>query len=93
MMGDTIGPARPAVSSKASHPLWIALSGALILAPVALGLAVPLYQRTGPALIGIPFFYWFQMAMAIAAALGTGTVYRLLFTGEADGPSDEQAQA
>lgn len=43
------------------------------------------HHRTGPALIGIPFFYWFQMAMAVVAALATGTVYRLFFRGEEDG--------
>ncbi|MEU1301269.1 DUF3311 domain-containing protein [Streptomyces shenzhenensis] len=70
---------------RAARPLRLAVSGLLILIPVALALAVPLYQRTGPALTGIPFFYWFQMAMAVLAALATGTVYRLLFTGEDDG--------
>lgn len=64
--------------------LRIVLCTVLIAAPVALGLAVPLYQRQGPALAGIPFFYWFQMSMAVLAALGTGSVYRLLFAGADD---------
>ncbi|MEU6263632.1 DUF3311 domain-containing protein [Saccharopolyspora shandongensis] len=80
-MGNESGPLRP----KTARPLRIALSGLLILVPVALGLAVPLYQRTSPTLIGIPFFYWFQMAMAVLAAVGTSTVFRLLFTGDDDG--------
>lgn len=67
------------------NALKLTVSAALIAIPVGLGLAVPLYQRTEPALGGIPFFYWFQMAMAVLAALATGTVYRLLFTGEDDG--------
>lgn len=72
-------------TTRTARPLLLVLSGVLILVPVVLGLAVPLYQRTSPTLIGIPFFYWFQMAMAILAALGTSAVYRLLFTGEDDG--------
>lgn len=67
------------------NALKLTVSAALIAIPVGLGLAVPLYQRTEPALGGIPFFYWFQMAMAVLAAVATGTVYRLLFTGEDDG--------
>ncbi|WP_028921702.1 DUF3311 domain-containing protein [Pseudonocardia acaciae] len=67
------------------NALKLTVSAALIAIPVGLGLAVPLYQRTEPTLGGIPFFYWFQMAMAVLAAVGTGTVYRLLFTGEDDG--------
>ncbi|MDA3624593.1 DUF3311 domain-containing protein [Saccharopolyspora oryzae] len=80
-MGNASGPSQ----ARTARPLRIALSCLLILVPVALALAVPLYQRTSPALIGIPFFYWFQMAMAVLAALGTSTVFRLLFTGDDDG--------
>jgi hypothetical protein len=85
MMGDTSVPARPA---RAGRRFRFAVSGALIVIPVALGLAVPLYQRDGPALAGIPFFYWFQMTMAILAAAGTSTVYRLLYANESDGEGD-----
>lgn len=56
----------------------------LVLMPVVLALAVPVYHRTDPELIGIPFFYWFQMAMAIAAAAACGTVYVLLYRDEED---------
>ncbi|MGW1678243.1 DUF3311 domain-containing protein [Saccharopolyspora sp. NPDC002376] len=80
-MGDASGPSQ----AKTARALRIVLSGMLILVPVALALAVPLYQRTSPTLIGIPFFYWFQMAMAVLAAMGTSTVFRLLFTGDDDG--------
>lgn len=68
--------------------LKIVLCAALVAVPVLLALAVPLYHRTDPELLGIPFFFWFQMSMAVLAAVGTGTVYRLLFTGEDDGPED-----
>jgi hypothetical protein len=62
-----------------------ALCAALIGIPLVFALAVPLYQRTSPELIGIPFFFWFQMGMAVLAAAGTGTVVRLAFHQESDG--------
>jgi hypothetical protein len=34
-----------------------------------------LYNRTEPQLIGIPFFYWSQLAWIVVAAILTGTVY------------------
>jgi hypothetical protein len=77
-------PASPGASNRTTKPFRVALSGLLIVVPVALALAVPLYQRMGPSLVGIPFFYWFQMSMAVLAAVGTSIVYRLLFTGEGD---------
>jgi hypothetical protein len=36
----------------------------LLLIPVVLPLLTPLYNRTDPALLGFPFFYWFQLALA-----------------------------
>ena len=35
----------------------------LFVLPVALALAPPLYNRIEPALFGIPFFYWAQLAL------------------------------
>ncbi len=35
----------------------------LLLVPIVLALAVPLYNKTDPILFGIPFFYWFQLAI------------------------------
>lgn len=58
--------------------------GVLIAIPVVLALSVPLYQRTDPTLLGIPFFFWFQMVMAIAAAAACGTTYLLLFRHESE---------
>jgi hypothetical protein len=42
--------------------------GALLTPAVVLPLCVPLYVREGPALIGFPFFFWFQFALIVAAA-------------------------
>ncbi len=50
----------------------------LLLLPY-LGLCFPqLYARSTPALWGFPFFYWYQFAWVILAALLMGVVYRKL---------------
>jgi Protein of unknown function (DUF3311) len=36
---------------------------------------VPLYNSVEPAWHGIPFFYWFQMAMIFVGAIVTAFVY------------------
>jgi hypothetical protein len=36
---------------------------------------VPLYNSVEPVWLGIPFFYWFQMAMIIVGAVVTAFVY------------------
>lgn len=65
-------------------PLKSIACAVLILIPVGLALAVPLYQRTDPTLAGIPFFFWFQMLMAVAAASACGTTYLVLFRDESE---------
>ncbi|TQC41329.1 DUF3311 domain-containing protein [Rhodococcus sp. WS4] len=56
----------------------------LVATPVVLALSVPLYQRTEPTLGGLPFFYWFQMTMAVAAACGCGATYFIAFRNETE---------
>jgi Protein of unknown function (DUF3311) len=41
----------------------------LLLAPCLLALWVPLYNSIAPALFGIPFFFWFQLALIPISAL------------------------
>ena len=41
----------------------------LLLVPCILALWVPLYNSIQPALFGIPFFYWFQLAIVPLSAL------------------------
>ncbi|GBQ72027.1 hypothetical protein AA103196_2946 [Ameyamaea chiangmaiensis NBRC 103196] len=42
----------------------------LLLLPFAGLLWVPLYDRTTPALLGLPFFYWYQLLwVPVTAAL------------------------
>jgi len=35
----------------------------------------PLYNSATPALIGLPFFYWFQLALVLVGAVLTAIVY------------------
>lgn len=48
----------------------------LLLIPLV-SLWVPFYDRSAPALGGVPFFYWYQMAWIPMAVLITLVVYRL----------------
>jgi Protein of unknown function (DUF3311) len=49
----------------------------LLLIPFLVLLWPPFYNFEQPALIGIPFFYWFQLLMVIVTALLTAVVYLL----------------
>lgn len=58
-------------SRRKYHPVY------LFLALPLLGLMwVPFYNRALPALFGIPFFYWYQMAWTVLGALCILPVYR-----------------
>ena len=41
-----------------------------LVVPSLLLLVPPLYNRIEPALIGMPFFYWFQLVLIPVTALG-----------------------
>ena len=41
----------------------------LLIAPCLLAIAVPLFNSDAPELLGVPFFYWFQMLMVPVSAL------------------------
>jgi hypothetical protein len=47
----------------------------LFVIQFALSLWVPYYNRLEPAWNGIPFFYWFQLALVIVGAVLTAIVY------------------
>ena len=69
-MSDSRPPASP------SRGLWILIC--VLLAPaVILPLWVPLYAKTDPTLNGWPFFFWFQMALILFAAVITIIAFRL----------------
>ena len=47
----------------------------LLLAQLIPTLWVPFYNTVEPSWNGIPFFYWFQLALIIASAAVTAIVY------------------
>jgi hypothetical protein len=47
----------------------------LFLVEFAVALWPPFYNRIEPTLIGIPFFYWFQLLWVVVSAVLTGLVY------------------
>jgi Protein of unknown function (DUF3311) len=48
----------------------------LLLVPVVLVLWPPLFDRVDPELFGIPFFYWYQLAVIPIGVACTVIVYR-----------------
>lgn len=46
----------------------------LLIVPL-LWLLTPVFNREGPALFGMPFFYWFQFAGIAAGVACTSVVY------------------
>jgi hypothetical protein len=48
-----------------------------LVAPFVAMLWVGSYAKTDPAFIGIPFFYWYQMAWVIISTALTGIAYKL----------------
>ena len=48
----------------------------LLAVPLVLTLIPTLYNHEDPRLIGIPFFYWYQMAMIPLSVACTVLVYR-----------------
>jgi hypothetical protein len=47
----------------------------LLIIPIVIALAVPLYNTMEPSFIGVPFFYWFQLLLVPASALVTLLIY------------------
>jgi len=49
----------------------------LLIVPTVAPLLTPLYNRTGPRLFGMPFFYWFQIAWIVVGAGAVALAYAL----------------
>jgi hypothetical protein len=62
------------IPSKQRSRTWPLL---LLLIPFSILLGPPFYNFVQPEFIGIPFFYWFQLAMVIVTAIITAIVYLL----------------
>jgi hypothetical protein len=43
--------------------VWLAI-------PCLLAIWAPLYNRVEPAVLGVPFFYWFQLVLVPVSAIG-----------------------
>ena len=56
---------------RRSKRLWYSLLGLPLLAV----LFPQLYASGGPDLLGLPFFYWYQLAVGVVGAIVTGVVY------------------
>ena len=61
-------------SRGTSRALWI-LVLVLLTPAVVVPLLVPLYDQTDPTLFGFPFFFWFQFALVLAAAILTAVAF------------------
>jgi hypothetical protein len=48
----------------------------LLLVPMLLVIWPPLFNKVDPTLFGIPFFYWFQLAVIPIGVACTALVYR-----------------
>ncbi|MEG8278084.1 DUF3311 domain-containing protein [Streptomyces sp. AHA2] len=51
--------------------------GLCLVAPFVAMLWVGSYAKTDPAFIGIPFFYWYQMAWVLISTILTMVAYKL----------------
>lgn len=70
------GPDRPKITAAVT-PARVVIALCL-LAPFVGILWVSSYSRTEPTLIGVPFFYWYQMLWVPLSAVLTTIAYRLL---------------
>jgi hypothetical protein len=69
--------ADPNPKPRKRTPAWVWI---LLLAPYA-GLLFPqLYNRATPALLGFPFFYWYQLAWVILTSALLYVIYFRLKT-------------
>jgi uncharacterized protein DUF3311 len=50
-------------------------AGVLLAIPLLALLIVPIYARSGPELLGFPFFYWYQLVWVFLAAGFTEGAY------------------
>ncbi|PBC84972.1 MULTISPECIES: DUF3311 domain-containing protein [unclassified Streptomyces] len=54
------------------------VAGVCLIAPFVAMLWVSSYAKIEPKLIGIPFFYWYQMAWVLVSTALTSIAYKLV---------------
>jgi hypothetical protein len=71
-MPEDTGPVQPdeAVHNPERSP-WVWL----LALPLLLLIYPPLYNRTDPELLGLPFFYWYQLATVPIAVACTSVLF------------------
>ncbi|MER5180463.1 DUF3311 domain-containing protein [Streptomyces sp. NPDC002896] len=69
-------PQEPEARGPVVTPVRVVIAVCLF-APFVAMLWVGSYAKTDPALIGIPFFYWYQMAWVVISSVLTVTAYKL----------------
>lgn len=57
---------------KRHGPSWWYL---LLIVQYLFAMWVPFYNKTDPSFIGMPFFYWYQLAMILIGAALIAIVY------------------
>jgi len=65
-------PVRPGGRRRSDRSRWYWL----LLVPLITVLYPPLYNHMDPQVLGIPFFYWYQLAMIAVSVACTVVVYR-----------------
>jgi hypothetical protein len=58
------------VTKRKIYPIYF-----LLAIPYIALLCVPLFNRASPALMGIPFFYWYQILWALLVGLTLAPIY------------------
>ncbi|MFJ8625413.1 DUF3311 domain-containing protein [Kitasatospora sp. NPDC093550] len=71
-MPEPAGAAVPAVTPER------VLAALALLVPIVAMLWVASYDKTGPALAGMPFFYWYQLMWVPLSAVFTVAAYLLI---------------
>jgi hypothetical protein len=66
-------PTEPRGASPAARVFVYAMFAVIVVVT----LWVPLYNRVEPLWLGIPFFYWFQVAWIVVTAFATVAAYKL----------------
>ena len=54
----------------------------LLILPAVAPLLTPLVNRVEPALLGVPFFFWYQFACALFAIVVISAVHLVTRTGD-----------
>jgi uncharacterized integral membrane protein len=66
--------AQPQTEVGTRRRTWLRI---FLLIPFIILLYPPFYNHLNPTFIGMPFFYWFPLAMIIVTAILTGALYFL----------------